>query len=457
MKHIDDLFRDGLAGRRGDVPADLWSKIQAAKPTASPEDRFDQHFAEALRDRTAPVPVGMWDRIVAARAASNWRKAYWVAAAVLLLLLGVTAAYLAGEPQAPTLPQPATTIPATAPHAANAPVAANLGVERAELPSNSTPTSEEIGRRSAGAEIGGNSSVGGNPNPSTSFQTENKPQSEAEDVRPDVTDVTNQFQDITPPKAEDLRSDTKPVAQLENLQISLITQEDNDQPLTKLPRKRKAPETIARAPRHQTQTEMLFGAAYANQLLTANSPEDVGLLSARENSEFPELSYQITLRQAYRLTDRVTLRGGLTYVDIRNQFDYEEVIDGQLQLTRRNNHIRMLEVPVLAGLTLPGKRLRVSVNAGPVFNLTTSVQGRYLDPDSPEPLDLATAGRFRTYTGVGYMASLTTTYAVGKRDPFVLVLEPFFKHYPGSFTERGARIREAYWLAGLQLGVRRSL
>ena len=457
MKHIDDLFRDGLAGRRGDVPADLWSKIQAAKPTASPEDRFDQHFAEALRDRTAPVPVGMWDRIVAARAASNWRKAYWALAAALLLLLGSAAIYLTSAPQGPTLPEPATTIPAKTPLAIEEPVAASFEVQQAATPNNASSASEAVGRRSAGAERIGRSSVGENPNSSTYFQTENTPQPESENARSEATGETNQNQDITPPKAEDLRSDTKPVAQLENLQISLITQEDNDQPLTKLPRKRKAPETIARAPRHQTQTEMLFGAAYANQLLTANSPEDVGLLSARENSEFPELSYQITLRQAYRLTDRVTLRGGLTYVDIRNQFDYEEVIDGQLQLTRRNNHIRMLEVPVLAGLTLPGKRLRVSVNAGPVFNLTTSVQGRYLDPDSPEPLDLATAGRFRTYTGVGYMASLTTTYAVGKRDPFVLVLEPFFKHYPGSFTERGARIREAYWLAGLQLGVRRSL
>ena len=457
MKHIDDLFRDGLAGRRGDVPADLWSKIQAAKPTASPEDRFDQHFAEHLRDRTAPVPVGMWDRIVAARAAGTWRKAYWALAAALLLLVGTAAIYLTSEAQAPSLPEPATTVPAKNPLAVDEPVAANFEVQQATTPINANSASETVGRRLAGAERIGRSNVGESPSPSISSQTENTPQSESENVGSYIIGKTNLSKDITPPKAEDLRSDTKSLAQLENLQVLPITQNQGDQPLTKLPRKRKAPQTIARAPRHQTQTEMLFGAAYANQLLTANSNEDIGLLSARENSEFPELSYQITLRQAYRLTDRVTLRGGLTYVDIRNQFDYEELIDGQLQLTRRNNHIRMLEVPVLAGLTLPGKRLRVSVNAGPVFNLTTSVQGRYLDPDSPEPLDLATAGRFRTYTGVGYMASLTTTYAVGKRDPFVLVLEPFFKHYPGSFTEPGARIREAYWLAGLQLGVRRSL
>ena len=214
---------------------------------------------------------------------------------------------------------------------------------------------------------------------------------------------------------------------------------------------------FARAPRHRMQTEMLFGAAYANQNLAASTAADRPLLAARENSEFPELSYQVTLRQAYRLTDRITLRGGLTYLAIRNQFDYEEMVDGQLQLTRRNNHLRMLEVPLLAGLTIPGKRLHVTANAGPVFNLFTSVQGTYLDPDSPEPLSLRDDAGFRSYTGLGYMASLTTTYAIGKKDPFVLVLEPFFKHYPGSFTRPDSRIRENYWLAGLQLGVRKSL
>ncbi len=53
------------------------------------------------------------------------------------------------------------------------------------------------------------------------------------------------------------------------------------------------------------------------------------------------------------------------------------------------------------------------------------------------------------------MTSLSTTYVIGKKQPFVLLVEPFFKAYPGSYTRKGAPLKETYWAAGLQLGVRK--
>ncbi|MFK8163172.1 MAG: hypothetical protein AB8H12_11970, partial [Lewinella sp.] len=209
------------------------------------------------------------------------------------------------------------------------------------------------------------------------------------------------------------------------------------------------------APRHRFQTEFLFGLAYANQSFSVNDEANRLLLNAREVSEFPEASYQVTLRTNYRMGDRLSLTGGLTYSEIRNQLEYSQIVNGASTDLTINNSIRLLEAPLLLGYRLPGRRLHVSVNAGPVINLATSARGRFLHPDAPQPLDLATDGNYRKNIGVGFMTSLSSTYRIGNKDPFLLVVEPFFKTYPGAFTVKDAPLKETYWLVGLQLGVRK--
>ncbi|MEM9929581.1 MAG: hypothetical protein AAF840_07170, partial [Bacteroidota bacterium] len=72
MNPIDDLFRDGLQGRSGEVPGDLWSRIQAGKTPAAPEGaKVDQFFANKLAERTGEVPADMWSRIVTTAVAAG--------------------------------------------------------------------------------------------------------------------------------------------------------------------------------------------------------------------------------------------------------------------------------------------------------------------------------------------------------------------------------------------------
>ena len=436
MKHLDDLFRDGLSGRKGEVPADMWSKIQASGPLIPSGEALDRQFADGLGDREAPVPIGMWGRIAAARAATRNRAYYLGAAALLLLLLGF-AWWQWGTRGATPTPAPTIEEPI------DAGVAAAPGETTRTAPVTHETLEEAITSRVATTAPSQTASIANLLPPEV-------PTTEADLSSEEVPT------DLLPTTKTGLATSALPIIPIAAVVSSLP---EVKEVISDLPAIRSGPATATfrRAPRHRSQTEMLFGAAYANQMLSAGGTQNRSLLAARENSEFPELSFQITLRQTYRITDRMTLRAGFTYVDLRNQFDYEEVVDNRLTLVRRNNHIRMLEVPVLAGLSIPGKRLSVTLNAGPVFNLVTAAQGNYLDPADPELRDLRRDGKFRNYTGVGYMASLTTSYVIGNRDPFVLVLEPFFKHYPGSFTAPSAPIQEKYWLAGLQLGVRKSL
>ncbi|MEM6770974.1 MAG: outer membrane beta-barrel protein, partial [Bacteroidota bacterium] len=205
------------------------------------------------------------------------------------------------------------------------------------------------------------------------------------------------------------------------------------------------------------QTELLFGIAYARQEFGLEDQSAAPLRDLRQSSEYPEFGYQITLRGTYQVSERLRLLAGLTYAQIRNELEYEIFNNGSSTFVRTNNNINLLEVPVLLGYSVPGRRVNVTVNAGPLVNLATSARGRFLDPDFGQPLDLATEGNYRKNVGIGFMASLSTTYRVGKKYPFTLLVEPYFKTYPTAFTVKGASLRESYWVAGIQLGVRKTL
>ena len=89
MNPIDDLFRDGLGGRKDDLPKDMWQRIQAGKPAAAPEGaELDALFSDKLKDRRAPLPAGMWAKIMAARKPAGLISPGRIAALLALLLLG---------------------------------------------------------------------------------------------------------------------------------------------------------------------------------------------------------------------------------------------------------------------------------------------------------------------------------------------------------------------------------
>ena len=516
---LDQLFRDGLAGRQPRVRPELWDRIGGARPAAPPEgegidalfaagladrtpavptevwDRIsaaglangstpDVAFARALADRTPPVPAGLWSRVWAARTTARWRKRAAVAGA-LLLLVGLVA--WAIWPAAPgTDPPPGVAQRTTAAAAAATPE---------ETAAESTAGTDRVAPGRAGAEArpsavsatpavttdrtgaAARSSVA-SPTPATSVNRAPAPGRPVVSTSP--TDPA--LRASAPqegrsvggaPSAETVdpagaAPAVRAVAALPARREMVATPLTGPDPAqTRAARRllaaaRRAGQTVDRhafraAPRHRFQPEFLFGAAYANQQLGLNDAGAAALLEAREVSEFPELSYQVALRGAFRLRDRWSLRPGLTYTEIRNQFEYERTVNGAPTLVRVHNQLRQLEAPLLLGYRVPGRRLSVTLHAGPVVNLTTGVRGRFLDPAAAVPQDLSTTGDYRRNTGVGFMTSLTTAYTVGKREPFVLLVEPFFKMYPGSYTRPTAPLRERYWLAGLQLGVRKGI
>jgi hypothetical protein len=507
MNPIDDMFRDGLEGRKGEVPADMWSRVSAGKAPFAPEgegvdqyfsdalkDRagdvpadmwnriaasgvpaaasLDQVFADGLRNRTAEVPAGMWDRIWKARTAAPFFTSGRVLSAVaaVLLVLSVGWWILAGGEQVENQSVEGETVvvakdfsdndaEADLGSAAGARLVEGAKAEQIALPTGasssgletsatnaasiSSPATQVTSQRPITNQAFAEGAAAENPLPEAAIGTSAIDQtSDADEASTPVN--FNRATSIALPVLTNERA----IPSLEVGDVDLNVEDNfklNTPPAS----------SFRAANRHRLQTEFMFGAFYANQQFSAETDDQRAQRNIREIRENPGLSYQVSLRGAYTLNDRLVLRSGLTYSEIRNKFDYEDVVNGRTVLLKTNNSIRQFEVPVLLGLRIPGRRLNVALNAGPLVNLTTSVQGRFLSPDSVEPLSLADDGQYRRNVGVGFMTSLSTTYVIGKKQPFVLLVEPFFKAYPGSFTRRAAPLRETYWAAGLQLGVRK--
>jgi hypothetical protein len=481
---VDQLFAGKLAGRAGEVPADMWSRIAAVGVTTVPEGAdIDQTFADKLKDAEGKIPAGMWNRIwqgvtAPAPTASPYRRWLVAGLAALLLLSGVAWWQFADD----AVPAEELEVPTEIVVAANEGDVADLPTDdlntsvtdqlEALVPNEPEGTVVEVAE--SGAAAGATTGVKAKeatplvPNV-TNESTAESPPTQAELAAMEIPMATTADQDESlPTNTASLANVVTETTIVGQERITVGTQELPARSLALLPLEDASLETKRRhrikpdgndgfraAPRHRFQTEFLFGVAYANQGFSVADEANRMLLSSREVSEFPEVSYQVTLRTNYRMGDHLLLTGGLTYMEIRNQLEYQQVFNGVSTDVTINNSIRLLEAPLLLGYRLPGRRLHVSLNAGPVINLSTSARGRFLSPDAPQPLDLATDGNYRRHIGVGLMASLSTTYRIGEKDPFLLVVEPFFKSYPGAFTVKDAPLREKYWVAGLQLGIRK--
>jgi len=438
MSQIDDLFRDGLGSRKADVPNnnDLWARINAGKNAAIPEgEALDKTFHDGLAGRQAAVPAGMWARISAARARKPFTR--WFAAAALLLLLltagGLGYTLLQSEPgELPTKVAPDVMVAKTE----------ETGPKEIIRIDQLAAAKEDASSPAAGNTTGGQPAGPALSSP-TATETGSLPTSVT--AQEPVADAVSSPAVTAPVIAAS-------VATLDGERFTLSTEERPLPRVDVVPGRFKSTSAL-----RGLQTELLFGVSYARQELSQQSPGSDLLRESRELSEYPEFGYQITLRSTYRFTDRIRLLAGLTYAEIRNELQYQLLVNGQTTSVRSNNHIRMLEAPILLGYSVPGRRVNVTVNAGPVINLTTGVRGRFIDPDLTQLQDLRTDGNFRRNTGIGFMASLTTAYQIGKERPVTLLVEPFFKAYPTSFTVADAPLREKYWVAGLQLGLRKSL
>lgn len=233
--------------------------------------------------------------------------------------------------------------------------------------------------------------------------------------------------------------------------------------------------------RYRFEAEWLAGPTLGRQILAKRLDEAQGHLEDRRSTETARPGFGGGFRFSVVSPRGVALRTGVQYTELRNRFEFALPGESTTIITERydpagnvigidtsfsteklmystTNRLRMVELPLLAGYEFQWNQLRVALTAGAHVNLWFDAQGQLLSPTSGNATDFGQVGDsnvFPIYTrqaGVGLYAGAALLYHLGGR--YSLLCEPFIKSYPRSLTRNEYVLRENYWLAGLQIGLR---
>lgn len=431
---------------------------------------IDQLFQQGLGKQKAAVPESLWENIAADQArkaakARNFKVAMFSAGSlVLALLLGLVFWPVEDTSNTPLTNDVATSESSVSPAKETTPDATTPVTETQTTKEKLTTaqnTNAGADRNSiASVDLSNLNSSVNRKNTTTARTTTDL--STTSEVQPSVpanstteTASNSNVADATKLPAIFSAANVTEIAGIPTLPLPLLAPYERP-----LPQVSVAESSIIRKRKKVIEVDILGGFAYAHQILSADSEDNRSALNAREISEFPGLSYLAGIRVSYHLNDRISLRSGLNYGQIRNQFEYDQNVNVgtdsmQTLLIRSNNRLRLLEVPLLVGYELPGKRFRLAINAGPILNLSTKAGGRYLLPNQQSPVLLEENNIYRNNIGLSWQGSLTAAYDLGGGNS--LLIEPTFKSYPRSFTTSAYPLKERYWMAGLQIGLRHKL
>jgi hypothetical protein len=229
--------------------------------------------------------------------------------------------------------------------------------------------------------------------------------------------------------------------------------------------------------------DILLSPNFALREMEARSLEHVDYARDRENSESPVFAYSASARFSASTRWGLALRTGLTYSQINERFSYlneqeERIVitnirdnDGNIigtdtlveVGTRRvetNNRYRMLDIPLLAGYEFRHQKFGFSVNGGILLNLLFDQKGDMLSPGDRTPVTF-TRGQendirpFRDRLALGWYGSVGVTYELDKN--LDLLVEPFFRIDPQSFTRSDFILSQRYFTTGLSVGLRKML
>lgn len=430
---------------------------------------MDKIFREKLGRYKAPVKQDLWAAIAADQAAkrrkAQWRKAGLYGGSLLLLLsIGVFIYFTDDAYTSTTTVETSSTITpdieashTTASTAETSNDFSPIDEKQITLPSSSTdkPVTSNTSiavtnspdEKATSVDTNNKTYPSTNSNPTTALNTAEEP-----------TTLPNNSKETTSTPLPINNRSSSIVTSIPNLPLPLLSPRTPELPKLEVQTLQQQTGKFKSSPKKRFALDLLLGPAYANQQFNITNEENRELLYAREISEFPEVSIMAGLRVGYHLNGRWSLRSGLLYTQIRNQFEYEQVGNTPSDptiLIKSSNQIRLLEIPLLASYELPGRRFRLAINAGPVINLSTTANGRYLLPDLMEPIKLKEDNIYQSNIGISYQASFTAAYDLGMGNS--LLIEPTFRTYRSSFTQDSYALDERYWLFGLQFGLRHRL
>ncbi len=122
-----------------------------------------------------------------------------------------------------------------------------------------------------------------------------------------------------------------------------------------------------------------------------------------------------------------------------------------------NNRYRTLDIPLLLGYEIQGKKMNVAINGGAFVNLLFEPTGAFVSPDNNRPVSFSSDSpegypAFRNRLSATLYGSVGLAYKVSPR--LQLLVEPHIKVYSRSLTRDEYMLDQKYVSTGLFVGLR---
>ncbi len=224
---------------------------------------------------------------------------------------------------------------------------------------------------------------------------------------------------------------------------------------------------------------------YAFKTVTSNTASQE-YMNKKDSSEKSQLGYTIGFRIIKPINEHLLFKTGLQYSQINENFVYrsENEIKTTTVVTVRNiilangntvtvsdtsvlqqigfknntvkNSFKSIDIPVLIGYQLGNDDLQIGINAGVIFNLSSSFKGVVLDSSlSPKPFSKETNSVYKNNIGMGIYAGISITKKLTYNTS--IFAEPYFRYNLSNTTTPLSTFNQRFSIGGLSIGLRLNL
>jgi len=402
------------------------------------ENQFDDSLKNKLRDHGSPVPDDMWERII--RKKDKDRTGFlfffrWLAFLILSVCLG---GYLLMNHTKQKTEPANHVLTSQDRNPGDSSQASPLNKEEVGKEKNSTAVDEHL---SSGKKVSHSS----NPLPTSKKETySSNKQRESKDNRGKFKSV----RDKTAVSEVAVSAAAAKGIQNSTLQKdSLVTEKDDsvmDKPaagnksLAVIKPALKSPvDSSQKSVVKKTQKDSVTGKKwYLDIYASPDWPMDhTAYTSSNFVSETMKLSYTVGLRINRAFGKHFSGKIGIQFSQIN--FTYPDSLS---YLSGTVNHLKSFDIPVLAGYSFGADKLKMTITAGGIANISSSYTGS------------SSADFFKKNTGLSLYAGINLEKKVNEK--ISIYLEPYYRYRLTSMTVSTVEFNKFIDVAGLSIGAR---
>lgn len=232
-----------------------------------------------------------------------------------------------------------------------------------------------------------------------------------------------------------------------------------------------------------TTVDLMASMDFVMRQLEAKDSEYDDYARLRDNTETFRHGVSVGMRFSTISETGFAVRSGLNYSAINEQLNFKIREEEKLTITTKydvdgsiigadtsiqvvgtyrivNNRYTELDIPLLIGYEYIGEKISFSFNGGTFINMLSAQKGEFVSPNSEEPVSFSSSDpnsyrAFKNRVGLGFYGSMGVYFQV--KDNLQVLLEPYAKWRPGSYTVDGYFLDQRFLTTGLFVGVRKRI